>query len=103
MPALMIKEEFSNSWLDAFLIKSKSETFKGWYGFVSTFELLRQYSKCSKVQCSSLKYSPINLLGDSWNYMPPILDPSSVKHISRRILVIAKLSGKKDCILRNFL
>ena len=34
--------------------------------------------------------------------MPPVLVPSSAKHISARILVIAKLSGRKDFILRVF-
>ena len=41
-------------------------------------------------------------LGDSWNYMPPILVPCSAKRISTQILVIAKLSGRKDFILRTF-
>ena len=35
--------------------------------------------------------------------MPPILFPSSAKRISPRILVIAKLSGRKDFILRVFI
>ena len=34
--------------------------------------------------------------------MPPILVPSSAKRISTRVLVIAKLSGRKDFILRSF-
>ena len=37
-------------------------------------------------------------LGDSRNYMPPILLPSSAK----QILVIAKLNGRKDFILKVF-
>ena len=41
-------------------------------------------------------------LGDSWNYMPPILVPSSAKRIATQIVVIAKLNGKKDFILRGF-
>ena len=44
----------------------------------------------------------LSLLGDSWNYMPPILVPSSAKPISTWILVIAKLSGRKVFILRCF-
>ena len=42
-----------------------------------------------------------NLLGDSWNYMPPILIPSSAKRIATKILVIAKLNGK-DFTFRGF-
>ena len=42
------------------------------------------------------------LLGDSRNYMPPILVPSSAKRIATQILVIAKLNGRKDFILRVF-
>ena len=42
------------------------------------------------------------ILGDSWNYMPPILVPFSVKHIATQILVIAKLNEREDFILRGF-
>ena len=42
------------------------------------------------------------ILGDSWNYMPPVLVPSSAKRISTQILVITKLSGRIDFILRGF-
>ena len=42
-------------------------------------------------------------LGDSRNYIPPILVPSSAKCIARQILVIAKLNGRKDFILRGFI
>ena len=41
-------------------------------------------------------------LGDSRNYMPPILAPSSAKHIATQALVIGKSSGRKDFILRVF-
>ena len=34
--------------------------------------------------------------------MPPILVPSSAKRITTQILVIAKLNGRKDFILRGF-
>ena len=44
----------------------------------------------------------IFILGDSRNYMPPILVPSSAKRIATQILVIAKLNGRKDFILRVF-
>ena len=46
--------------------------------------------------CNRLK----NMLGDSRNYTPLILVPSSAKRITTQILVIAKLNGKKrlsDC------
>ena len=36
------------------------------------------------------------MLGDSWNYMPPILVPCSAKYITTQILVIAKLNGIID-------
>ena len=42
------------------------------------------------------------MLGDSRNYMPPILVPSSAKRIATQILVVAKLNGRKDFILRAF-
>ena len=44
----------------------------------------------------------LSMLVDSWDYMPPILVPSSAKRISTRILVITKLSGRKNFILRDF-
>ena len=34
--------------------------------------------------------------------MPPILVPSSAKRMATQILVIAKLIGRKDFILRGF-
>ena len=34
--------------------------------------------------------------------MPPILVPSSAKRIATQILVIAKLNGREDFILRVF-
>ena len=43
-----------------------------------------------------------SLLGDSRNYMPPILVPSPTKRIATQILVITKLNGRKDFILRVF-
>ena len=46
--------------------------------------------------------SPKLLLGDSRNYMSPILVPSPAKHIATQILIIAKLNGRKDFILRVF-
>ena len=48
----------------------------------------------------SLQYSK---LGNSRNYMPPILVPSSAKRIKTQTVVIAKLNGKKYFILRGFL
>ena len=45
----------------------------------------------------------IALLGDSRNYMPLILVPSSAKHITTQILIITKLYGRKDFILRVFI
>ena len=44
----------------------------------------------------------IKLLGDSRNYTAPILVPSSAKRITTQIVVIAKLNGRKDFILRDF-
>ena len=41
-------------------------------------------------------------LGDSRNYMTLILIPSSTKRIVWQILVIAKLNGRKDFILKVF-
>ena len=46
--------------------------------------------------------SLLNLLRDSGNYMAPILVLSSAKLIARKILVIAKLNGRKDFILKGF-
>ena len=43
------------------------------------------------------------LLGDSRNYMPPILVPSSAKCIATQILVITKLNERKDFTLRGFI
>ena len=45
---------------------------------------------------------PLAILGDSRNYMPPILVPSTAKRIATHIVVISKLNGRKDFILRGF-
>ena len=42
------------------------------------------------------------LLGDSRNYMPPILASSSAKRIATQVVVIAKINGRKDFILTGF-
>ena len=42
-------------------------------------------------------------LGDSRNYIPPILVPSSAKCIAIQFLVIVKLNGRKDFNLRGFI
>ena len=42
------------------------------------------------------------LLGDSWNYMPPILVSSSAKRIATQMLVTEKLNGRKDFVLSGF-
>ena len=42
------------------------------------------------------------MLGDSRNYMPPIIVPSSAKRIATQILVIATLDEREDFILRGF-
>ena len=44
----------------------------------------------------------IDILGNSRNYMLPILVPSSAKRIVTQILVIPKLNGRKNFILRVF-
>ena len=54
-----------------------------------------------KTLVDSQKIHPY-LLGDSRNYMLPILVPSSAKRIATQILVIAKLNQRKDFILRVF-
>ena len=42
------------------------------------------------------------ILGDSWNYMSPILVSSSAKRIGTQMLVIEKLNGRRDFILKDF-
>ena len=44
----------------------------------------------------------LEILGDSRNYMPLILVPSSAKRTATQILVIAKLNGRKDFNLKAF-
>ena len=42
------------------------------------------------------------ILGHSWLYMSPILVLSSATCITTQILVIAKLNGRKDLVLRGY-
>ena len=46
------------------------------------------FSTKKKISCKVI-------VGDSWNYMPLILVPSSDKHVATQILVIAKWNGRK--------
>ena len=75
------------------------------------FVNLRIQSECGKIRSRQslntdnickVSYLKLHILGDIWNYMPAILVPSSAKIIWTRILAIAKLSGRKDFILRGF-
>ena len=75
------------------------------------FVNLRIQSECGKIRSRQslntdnickVSYLKLHILGDIWNYMPPILVPSSAKIIWTRIFAIAKLSGRKDFILRGF-
>ena len=50
----------------------------------------------------NLSFTLPYILGDSQNYMSPILFPSSSKRIATQILVIAKLNARKDFIFRIF-
>ena len=45
----------------------------------------------------------MKILGDSWNYMPPILVLSSAKRIATQILVITKINEREDFIWEVFL
>ena len=51
---------------------------------------------------NSIYFIFLVILGDSQNYMPRILVPSSTKRIATQILVIAKLNQRKDFILTIF-
>ena len=44
--------------------------------------------------------SILTILGDSWNYMSPILFPSFDKRIATQILAIGKLNERQDLDLR---
>ena len=56
-----------------------------------------------KIKMKACFYTIYFLPEDSRNYMPPILVPSSAKLIATQILVIIKLNGRKDLILRVFI
>ena len=46
-------------------------------------------------KCLQNVFNKYDLLGDSWNYMSPILVSSPAKRIATQILVIAELSERK--------
>ena len=52
--------------------------------------------------CQITLLEQLKSLGDNRNYMPPILVLSSAKRIATQIVVIAKLNGRKDFILKGF-
>ena len=59
---------------------------------------LKEKQKLWSIKRTGRKFDEINIsilsiLEDSWNFMPPILVPSSAKYITTQILVIAKVNG----------
>ena len=80
------------------ILRSLSDSNKRYSNKTSYFKILKVISKCLQV----LKSYNMLQLGDSSNYMPPILVPSSAKPVSTQISVIVKLNGRKDFILRGF-
>ena len=61
------------------------------------------YKNISHAKCFAKNSKPfLTKLGDSRNYMPPILVPSSAKRIATQIVVMAKVNERKDFILRGF-
>ena len=58
--------------------------------------IYKQYSCFDLMKFILLNFMVLIILGDSLNYMP------SIQRIPTRILVIAKLSGRKYFILRGF-
>ena len=69
------------------------------YAFLIRLDLILSMSLWKEFQLlqilNELSIKHLIKLGDSWNYMLPILVSSSVKCIAVPILAIAKLNGKK--------
>ena len=64
-----------------------------------TWQIIEQ----SKQSEYHIAYYAVRMLGNSGNYMPPILVSSTAKSIATRILVIAKLNRKKEFTLKGFI
>ena len=74
--------------------------------FIQVNYLHVKYSIWRSLECSfcQINWKPMFLviLVDSWNYMPPILVPSSAKRIATQMLVTEKFNGRKYFVLRGF-
>ena len=76
-----------------YLFTHKTFSTRTFFINLGGFYLLMPIKKNQR--CKHLK------LGDSWNHMPPVLVPSSAKRIATQMLVIAKLNGREDFVLRG--
>ena len=86
------------------ILRSLSDSNKRYSNKTSYFKILKVLSKCLQLHRQNKVIKSYNMLqlGDSWNYMPPILVPSSAKLVPTQISAIVKLNGRKDFILRSF-
>ena len=66
------------------------------------FVIVQCMNKSNQLKLHFQLFQLIYLLGDSWNYMPPILVSSSAKHTVTQVLVIAKLNRRTNFVLRGF-
>ena len=66
---------------------------------IRVLELIFLLEYTNHMKCISLLHK---MPRGSWNYMPPILVPSSAKWIAIQTSVIVKLNGRKYFILRFF-
>ena len=57
------------------------------------------------IKSTQLQINTVNnkfIIGDSWDYMPPILVPFSAKRIATQMVVIEELNERKDFSLKGF-
>ena len=83
-----------------FITTPSREYRRGFRTLIAFFSLIE---KCEHFSATKEYVSAISLKHTiySRNYMPPIFVPSSAKRIATQIVVIAKLNGRKDFILRG--
>ena len=80
-------------------IYSKGESL--WSKYI-LWHISRKRERLMMQELEELAIQSFLIQGYNWNYVPPILIPSSAKRIATQILVTVKLNGRCNLVFRGY-
>ena len=80
-------------------IYSKGESL--WSKYI-LWHISRKRERLMMQELEELAIQSFLIQGYNWNYVPPILIPSSTKRIATQILVTVKLNGRCNLVFRGY-